>query len=413
MKRQDQYGIVRFRPKYPASNMRPSAKLTLNLFPVLLASLLIPATAFAQAEKPPAPGSNASVAEQKPVTRRGGAGFSDDSQEAIVVEQFTSHASFNADGTGTREVTAVVRVQAEAGVQNFGVLTFTYTASSQTVEVDYVRVRRPDGTVVITPEYNIQDMPSQVTREAPMYSDIHEKHVTVKGLGVGDVLEYSVRYRTFKPQVPGQFWWEYSFDKNLIFRDAQLQLTVPKDKYLKLLSPDYKPEVKEDGSHRIYFWKASNLKRKDPDEPVSREAAKPNVQFSTFRSWQEIGAWYNDLQRPQLTVTPQIHAKVAELTKGLTSDDAKARAIYEYVSTRFHYVSLSFGVGRYQPHPAEDVLENEYGDCKDKHTLLATMLKAAGIEAWPALINGERKLDVDMPSPGQFNHVITYVPHGG
>ena len=76
-------------------------------------------------------------------------------------------------------------------------------------------------------------------------------------------------------------------------------------------------------------------------------------------------------------------------------------------------MSLSFGVGRYQPHPAEDVLENEYGDCKDKHTLLATMLKAAGIEAWPALINGERKLDLDMPSPGQFNHVITYVPRSG
>src|SRR5579884_1952821 len=212
-----QYGIVRFRPEYPASNMRPFAKVILNLFPLLIASLLVPATVFAQAEKPPAPGSTAPVAIQKPATSGGGAGFSDDAQEAIVVEQFTNHAMFNADGTGTREVTAVVRVQAEAGVQNFGVLTFTYTASSQTVEVDYVRVRRPDGTVVITPEYNIQDMPSQVTREAPMYSDIHEKHVAVKGLGVGDVLEYSVRYRTFKPQVPGQFWWEYSFDKNLIF----------------------------------------------------------------------------------------------------------------------------------------------------------------------------------------------------
>ena len=157
----------------------------------------------------------------------------------------------------------------------------------------------------------------------------------------------------------------------MIYRSSELQLTLPKDKYLKLLSPDYKPEVKEDGTHRMYLWKTSNLKRKDAEEPVSREGRKPDVQFSTFRSWQEIGAWYSDLQKPQLTVTPQIQAKAAELTKGLTSDDDKTRAIYNYVGTRFHYVSLSFGVGRYQPHPAEDVLENEYGDCKDKHTLLA------------------------------------------
>jgi tetratricopeptide (TPR) repeat protein/transglutaminase-like putative cysteine protease len=303
-----------------------------------------------------------------------------------------------------------VRIQSQAGVQALGVLSFAYLSSNENVEVDYIRVRKPDGTIVNTPDYNVQDMPAEVTRVAPMYSDIHEKHITVKALGVGDVLEYRIRYRTFKPQVPGQFWWEYSFDKNAIYRDAGVEVSVPKDKYLNLASPKYKPEIREEGSHRIYTWKTSNLKRKDPEEQVSQEELKPDIQFSTFRSWQEVGSWYNDLQRTQMQVTPQIQAKVAELTKGLTSDEAKTQAIYDYVSTRFHYVSLSFGVGRYQPHLAEDVLENEYGDCKDKHTLLATMLKAAGVEAWPALINADRKLDDNMPSPAQFDHVITYVP---
>ena len=68
--------------------------------------------------------------------------------------------------------------------------------------------------MVVTPENNVQDMPAEVTRSAPMYSDVHEKHVTVKALGVGDVLEYGVRYRTVKPQVPGQFWYEYNFAKS-------------------------------------------------------------------------------------------------------------------------------------------------------------------------------------------------------
>ncbi len=320
---------------------------------------------------------------------------------------------FEADGTGTRETELAVRIQSQAGVQALGVLSFAYLSSNENVEFDYIRVRKPDGIVVNTPDYNVQDMPAEVTRAAPMYSDIHEKHVTVKALGVGDVLEYRARYRIFKPQVPGQFWWEYTFDTNDIARDTEVELTVPKDKYLNLASPKYKPAIKEDGSHRTYTWKNSNLKRKDPEEQVSRDELKPDIQFSTFRSWQEVGSWYNDLQRTQMQVTPQIQAKVAEITKGLTSDDARIQAIYDYVSTRFHYVSLSFGVGRYQPHLAEDVLENEYGDCKDKHTLLATMLRAAGIEAWPALMNAERKLDSDMPSPGQFNHVITYVPQAG
>lgn len=131
----------------------------------------------------------------------------------MIVEQSVMKVGFEADGTGTREQTLAIRMQSQAGVQALGVLTFAYLSSNENVEFDYIRVRKPDGTVVTTPDYNVQDMPAEVTRAAPMYSDIHEKHVTVKALGVGDVLEYKVRYRTFKPQVSGQFWWEYNFDK--------------------------------------------------------------------------------------------------------------------------------------------------------------------------------------------------------
>jgi hypothetical protein len=112
-------------------------------------------------------------------------------------------------------------------------------------------------------------------------------------------------------------------------------------------------------------------------------------------------------------VTPAIQAKATALTKGLTSDEDKVRVIFNDVALHIHYVGLSFGIGRYQPHPADDVLSNEYGDCKDKHTLLASLLKAAGFEAWPVLIPSSRELDPGIPSPAQFDHVITAVPLAG
>ena len=65
-----------------------------------------------------------------------------------------------------------------------------------------------------------------------------------------------------------------------------------------------------------------------------------------------------------------------------------------------------------QPHAAGEVLDNQYGDCKDKHTLLASLLQAAGIPANPVLVNSTRKIDVDLPSPAQFDHVITQVSLG-
>ena len=90
----------------------------------------------------------------------------------------------------------------------------------------------------------------------------------------------------------------------------------------------------------------------------------------------------------------------------------KLRAIYNYVSLRYRYVAISFGIGRYQPHSAAEILGNQYGDCKDKHTLLAALLSAVGIQAYPALINSQAAVDADVPSPGQFNHVISVVAKG-
>jgi tetratricopeptide (TPR) repeat protein/transglutaminase-like putative cysteine protease len=339
----------------------------------------------------------------------------DFSKEAYVIEELSTRITAEQDGTGTKETSAKVKIISDAGVKAFAVLSFTYTSANEVVEIDYVRVRKPDGTVVKTPDYNVQDMPAEVTRTAPLYSDIHEKHVAVKGLGVGDVLEYSMRHRIVKPEVPGQFWAEYTFSKDAIAKDVRLEISFPAGKSVKIVSPEFKPEISEEAGRRIYRWKHSNLivKQQDPNEIPRRIPPNPDVQVTTFSSWEEVGKWYGDLQKPSLEVTPAIQAKAAELTKGLNTDEEKIHAIYNFVALKYHYIGLDFGIGRYQPHAADDVLDNGYGDCKDKHTLLATLLKAVGIEVWPVLIHAQRKLDPDVPSPAQFNHVITVVPLGG
>ncbi|HEY2857062.1 MAG TPA: DUF3857 and transglutaminase domain-containing protein [Terracidiphilus sp.] len=377
----------------------------------LPALLILAATATAPSQQPATASATPAKIDQpsatspsKPV---------DFSKEAFVVDKLTSHIREEGDGTDTRETTARVRVFADAGVKEMAVLAFTYTASNQQLDIAYVRVTKPDGTVVVTPDYNIQDLPADVTREAPMYSDIHQKHVAVKGLGVGDTLEYKVTLRTLKPEVPGQFWFDYSFDKNNIVLDEQLDLDLPAAKPVTVASAEVQPTITTNGDRKLYHWANQNLTRPDPDAPrKSEKKRKPSVQITTFSDWAQVGAWYQSLQKDQLAVTPAIQAKADALTKGLISDDDKIKAIFNSVALHTHYVGLEFGIGRYQPHPADDVLSNEYGDCKDKHTLLATLLKAAGIEAWPVLINSSHELDPAVPSPAQFDHVITVVPRG-
>jgi Domain of Unknown Function with PDB structure (DUF3857) len=114
----------------------------------------------------------------------------DYSQEAAIIEELSTNIAFDNDGKLTYEQTSRVRVQTDAGVQQWGLLTFPFQSATQTLEIDYVRVHKPDGSIQITPPDNVQDLDAEITRSAPFYSDLREKHVAVKGLGRGDILEY-------------------------------------------------------------------------------------------------------------------------------------------------------------------------------------------------------------------------------
>jgi len=157
-------------------------------------------------------------------------------------------------------------------VQQYSVLTFSYASGIGTFEVKYVRVRKPDGSVVETPADNVQDMAAQITREAPFYSDLHEKHIAVKGLGVGDILEFQIAESTTKPLAPGQFWTSYEFTHGQIVLDEQLQISVPRERSIKLKSSMVQPIISEAGDYRVYVWHSSNLQHKDETEK-KREGA--------------------------------------------------------------------------------------------------------------------------------------------
>ena len=341
-------------------------------------------------------------------------------QESFVIEQMHSRYRFEADGTGRKETIARIRVQSEAGVQQWGQLQEGYNSANERVEIPYVRVLKEDGTVVKAGEDSVQDISAPVEREAPVYTDYRQKHITVPGLRPGEILEYDMVTIVHTALAAGQFWAEYDFDKNNINLDETLDVDVPANRPLKLkCKPGLEPKVTEENGRRIYHWSSTHLVREDEDKDKDKKKKKhhpdeerPDIQLTTFETWEQIGRWYAGLEKDRRAPSPEVRAKAQELTHGLTSDLSKTEGLYDYVAKNFRYVSLSLGVGRYQPHAASDVLHNQYGDCKDKHTLLASLLEAEGLHADSVLINSSRKLDPDVPSPSQFDHVITMLPMG-
>src|SRR5208337_2887096 len=291
----------------------------------------------------------------------------DFSKEGVVIEQMITRVVFQSDGTSMREQHARLRVQSDAGVQQYGLLRFPYQASVERIEVTDVRVIKPNGSTVATPLDSIQDVTSELYRDAPLYSDLREKHVAVKGLEPGDTLEYSSRWQLEKPLAKGQFWISHQFTKNTVVLDEQLETSVPREREVKLKSKTLQPTMREEAGRRIYLWKTSNLESRSAEK--QREADKydalrgllppPDVLISSFRTWEEVGRWYEGLQQEKIQPSPEIKAKAEELTRGLPDEAAKLRAIYNDVSLRYRYVGIDLGIGRYQPHAAAEILGNQ------------------------------------------------------
>src|SRR5215475_8398741 len=130
----------------------------------------------------------------------------DYSQEALVIEKFRTAYRFEKDGTGRREMNLRVKIQSDVAVEQFGQLVFPYNSANEKLNIDFVRVLKSDGSVVNGSPTDVQDLTAPVAREAPIYTDSRQKHVTVTALRPGDVLEYSVTWQVETPVAATHFW---------------------------------------------------------------------------------------------------------------------------------------------------------------------------------------------------------------
>jgi hypothetical protein len=362
--------------------------------PILVAVLLV---SCASAQKP----------ESKPSASESPR-FSSPSDFELLYTRYR----FENDGTGRKEVIAKIRILNERGARQRSEESFEYRFLSEDLEIRYFQIRKKDGTLVKVETGQIErpgDLPDGVPR-----FDYNEKRVRVPGLVPGDLIEYDVVYVIHRPLGPGQFYVAYNFSLGDV-TDEQLSVEVPRHRNVKLKTiPGVKFWETGDAIWEVYHWRKidleTNLVRVTPFVP----ARTPDVQVSSFANWQEVGRWYAGVQADKRKSTSEIKRKADELTTGLSSDLEKVEALYNFAAKKIRYISLvSLGIGGYEPHSGDETIRNGYGDCKDKVALLAALLESQGLRGSSVLISADRKIDLDIPSPWPFDHVIMMMHLGG
>lgn len=125
--------------------------------------------------------------------------------------------------------------------------------------------------------------------------------------------------------------------------------------------------------------------------------------------WRAIGLWQEQLEEHRFDPTPEITAKAQELTAGAPDLYTKLSRITDYIQKNVRYFIVMNGIGGWQAHYAADIYRNRYGDCKDKTTLLISMLQAIGIRAHYLHVDSRRGI-INPEAPSLVgNHMITAI----
>ena len=306
-----------------------------------------------------------------------------------------------------------IKITGEKG-RKFAELKIPFDSTRQRVKVITAFTKTSRGKILHVSSKNRRVVtPAELTKFAPLYPGIKTYTITFPGVEIGSIIEYKYELLTFKPLIKGHFWDGFYFQSTEPFKDSIYILKVPKGK--KLLIKEFGVKLKGKMEKRgwdIYVWEKRNVPPLIPEVLMPpMEEIVPKVLISDYKNWKEIGKWFSGLFKESFTETDEIKKLVLKLTKGKNREE-KIESIYNYICKNIRYVGLEMGIHGYKPHKAKKVLKFKYGDCKDKATLMVTMLKVASIESYPALINAGNKIVPGLPSPGQFNHVIVYIPKG-
>lgn len=320
-----------------------------------------------------------------------------------------------ANGLASRFHQVVFQPMTDAAAAEGREYAFGYEADAQTVQLRGARIYRKTGQVEEATEMGETDSDDP---GMAMYSSSRVAYVHFPRLFPGDVVEVLYRIEDVAERnVFADYFGEvrYLQGRDAIFH-ADYVLITPKTRQLFTNKPNLanlKSSVTEKGDERIYRYTATDVPslQGEPLQPPGSELFA-HVHVSTYKSWDDMARWYWGLVKDQFVADDEVRRRALEITKGLTTDAAKVRAVYGFVVQKTRYVALEFGIHGYKPYRCAQIFARGFGDCKDKATLIVTMLKELGIPATIVIVRTRHKGDFESEpaSLAPFDHAIAYVP---
>ena len=323
--------------------------------------------------------------------------------------------------SGSNSYLHIVRVVDDAaGLATAAQIEAVFDPNYQTLVLHKFEIIRDGKRIDKLDRKKVQLLQRETQLEARMYDGSVTASIVLDDVRVGDRIEYSYSIRGDNPVFDGQLVgdeWMGS-DKGPTAQ-AQFRLLAPAERSIATKSA---ADIAVSSSVQN-GWRDTRFRRTgvaqiqyDASAPAS-VAFDQMVQFSEFADWVAVRRWGDKLFVPvaSAATATAVRQLADEIRTSASTPEQRLLAALTFVQTQIRYFGTEIGTSSHRPAAPATVLEQRFGDCKDKVALLVALLRALDIEAQPVLVSATYEGDVAamLPSPVAFNHVIARVQLDG
>ncbi len=306
----------------------------------------------------------------------------------------------------------------QEGLEEVSQINMNYDPTYQNIVLNSVLVHRGDEVFDRTKVSKIQLLQREAGMEELMYDGHLTANIILDDIRVGDIVEYSYTLTGANPVYQGVF----HYDRSIQWSDPVRQLFVrvlwgkPTPLHIKKLHTDASIQERTLGKYKEYTLKLQDT------VPARFNSQSPrwfqpyaSVYFHEKAAWSEIAQWAASLYKGKIDTTGEVARIAGEISAKVKAPEARVVAALRYVQSTIRYLGIEMGTNSHLPSDAKETLTRRYGDCKDKVVLFISLLKALGIEAYPALVNTQIRDHIAElpPMMNLFDHVLVKVVLGG
>jgi tetratricopeptide (TPR) repeat protein/transglutaminase-like putative cysteine protease len=339
----------------------------------------------------------------------------DNISDATILDEETD---YQISETGAMNYTRrlIYRIETPGGVQGWAEASMEWDPWFESPAEIHARVLQTDGTFAELDPKTITDGPVN-SAEEDTYVSAHVRKAPLPGIAIGAIVEEVIAVNEKHPYITDGSVYRYIFTNNALTARERVSVEIPASRpFADRVSNAPGLEItrtEKDGVRRVVYEMGTHPATVYGDIDLPSTTMRfPMLEFSTARSWQELAQAYAEIAEPRIVID-EVQAVLPAAMPATRLETIQM--LVERLHKEVRYTGVEFNESQFTPQMPAEVLKRHYGDCKDKATLLVTMLRAAKIPAYLALLSGGDGLDVNPELPGlnRFNHAIVYVPAEG